>query len=60
MKSSTIMQDNQNTIQLLENGRASADKKSTHVDIRYFFLKNRIDKREIKNEYCTTEKMISD
>ena len=33
-----LLQDNHSTIQLLENGRASAGKKSRHIDMRYFFL----------------------
>ena len=37
MQTSTVHQDNQSTIKLLNNGRASRGKKSRDVDIRYFF-----------------------
>jgi hypothetical protein len=29
-------------------------------DIRYFFIKDRIDKQEVMVEYCATEKMLAD
>ena len=56
---SILLQDNQSTIRLFENGRASAGKQSRHIDIRYFFVKDRIDKEEFKVEHCPTEKMIA-
>ena len=37
MQTSTLHQDNQSTIKLLNHGRASCGKKSRHIDIRYFF-----------------------
>ena len=60
MQTSTVHQDNQSTIKLLNNGRASCGKKSRHVDIRYFFLKDRIDRGEFKVKYCPTELMVAD
>ena len=33
---------------------------SRHVDIRYFFVKDRVDKGEIGIEYCPTESMLAD
>ena len=43
-----------------KNGRASAGQKSRHIDIRYFFIKDRIDKQEITLIHCPTEIMIAD
>ena len=57
---SIVNQDNQSTILLLKNGRSSCGKQSRHVDIRYFFMKDRIDKGQFKVEYCPTELMIAD
>ena len=53
-------QDNESAIKLQSNGRSSAGDKSRHIDIRYFFIKDRISKNEIKVEYCPTEKMLAD
>jgi len=55
-----INQDNTSSIHLEKNGVASAGRKSKHIDIRYFWLKDRIEKGEIKIVYCPTELMIAD
>ena len=34
--------------------------KRRHIDIRYFFIKDRIDKGDIKVEYLHTKSMIAD
>ena len=43
-----------------ENGRNSCTGNSRHIDIRYFFSKDRVDKKEISIEYRPTTKMIAD
>jgi hypothetical protein len=55
-----LMQDNQSTIQLVNNGRFSAGKGSKHVEIRYFFVTDRVQRKHIKVQYCPTEEMIAD
>ena len=55
-----IHQDNQSSIRLESNGRRSCGQKSRHIDIRYFFLKDKIEKGEISIAYCPTEEMIAD
>ena len=55
-----IMQDNQSAIRMEKNGRNSCTGNSRHIDIRYFFVKDRIDKNEFKIEYCPTENMQAD
>ena len=55
-----LMQDNQSCMLLENNGRYSAGKGSKHIDIRYFFVTDRIEKKHIKVKYCPTEEMIAD
>jgi hypothetical protein len=55
-----LMQDNQSTILLANNGRYSAKKGSKHIEIRYFFITDRIQKKHIRVQYCPTEEMIAD
>ena len=43
-----------------ENGRNSCTGNSRHIDIRYFFLKDRVDEKEISIKYCPTTKMLAD
>ena len=46
IETSTLHQENQTTIQKSNHGKASSGKRSRHVDIRYFFMKDRIDKEK--------------
>ena len=54
-----LMQDNEAAIKLAENGFSSA-MRTRHMNIRYFFVKDRIAKGEIKVKYCPTKLMIAD
>ena len=56
----TLYQDNQSTILMLKNGRNSCTGNSRHIHIRYFFVKDRVDKGEVKVEYCPTLQMVAD
>ena len=55
-----LYQDNQSAIKLEENGRRSSGKRTRHINIRYFFVKDRIEKKELFINYCPTEDMITD
>ena len=45
---SVMHQDNQSAILLEENGMESSSKRTRHINIRYFFVKDRVDSNEIK------------
>ena len=53
-------QDNQSAIRLERNGRASAGPRSRHINIRYFFITDRLDTDNITLRYCQTEHMLAD
>jgi hypothetical protein len=55
-----IYQDNQSTILLENNGTRSSGKRTRHLDIRYFFITHRVDKKEVRVKYCATEVMRAD
>jgi hypothetical protein len=55
-----VYQDNESTIRLERNGRRSCGQKTRHVDIRYFHLKDLIQRGVIDLEYCPTKIMIGD
>ena len=57
---SVIYQDNQSAILLAKNGRGSSSKRTRHINIRYFFVADRIASKEVKVEYCPTGDMIAD
>jgi len=60
IKDNILYQDNQSTIRMLKNSRKSCTGNSRHIDIRYFFVKDRVDKKEVKIEYCLTSVMLAD
>jgi hypothetical protein len=53
-------QDNESAIKLEKNGRTSAGPKSRHINIRYFFIKDRVKAEGITIRHCPTLKMIAD
>jgi hypothetical protein len=58
---STILnQDNQSSIKLSENGKASSGKGTRHIYIRYFFITDRIARKEVGIQYCPTKEMVAD
>ena len=53
-----IHEDNQSAISIGNSNIIS--KKTKHIEIRYHFVKDLIDKCEIKLDYCPTEDMLAD
>ena len=42
------------------NGRNSCTGNLRHVDIKYFWVKDKVDKKEVRIEYCPTTLMLAD
>ena len=57
---SVIYQDNKSAILLEKNGWASSSKRTRHIDIRYYFITDRIAQGETRVEYCPTAEMVAD
>ena len=53
-------QDNKSAILLERNGRSSSGQKTRHIDIRYFFIKDRLISENITVRHCPTESMLAD
>ena len=54
-----VYQDNKSTIAIVNKG-AHTSGRSKHINIRYFFIKDRVDAGELKVMYLSTNNMISD
>jgi hypothetical protein len=54
-----VEQDNTSCIKLAENGR-SFNPMSRHINIRFFFIKDRMDAGEIKLKYVQTDELVAD
>ena len=55
-----LYQDNQSAILLENNGRKSSGKRTKHIAMRYYFITDRIRKKELTVEYCPTQLMVAD
>jgi hypothetical protein len=55
-----LFQDNKSAILLEKNGKASSSKRTKHVNIRYFFITDRVDKGDVSLIWCLTGDMIRD
>ena len=60
MTDNVIYQDNKSAILLERNGRNSCTGNSRHISIKYFFVKDRVDKKQVRIEYLPTHLMIAD
>ena len=57
---STFFQDNENAIRMEKYGLKSCGDKSRHINIRYFFIKDILDRENISVKHCRSEEMIAD
>ena len=60
IRNNIIYQDNESAIKMERNGRNSCTGNSRHVDIKFFWVKDRVDKKEVRIEYCPTTLMLAD
>ena len=55
-----LYQDNKSAILMEINGRNSCTGNSRHIHIRYFWMKDRVDNKEVRLEYLSTHIMLAD
>jgi hypothetical protein len=60
VRENKIYQDNQSDMLLENNGRGSSSQRTRHINIRYFFMNDRIQAKEVSVEYCPTGEMNGD
>ena len=60
IENNIYFQDNKSTIHFETNGRNSCGSKSRHINIRYFWIKNRLESERIKVKHCPTLQMLAD
>lgn len=54
----TIFEDNQSAISLAKNPQFHG--KMKHIDIKYHFVRDQVQKERIQLEYCRSEDMLAD
>lgn len=60
VRDTVLYQDNLSSILLEKNGQRSSSKRTRHMNIRYFFVKDRVASQELSIEHCPTEEMLAD
>ena len=57
---SIIYQDNRSAMLLEENGQRSSSRRTRHLNVRYYFITDRINQGEVRVEHCPTKDMLAD
>ena len=61
VQDNVLYQDNRSAMLLAKNGRASSTKRTKHINIRCFFVTDKIvAKKEVTVEWCPTGDMVGD
>jgi len=55
----TVHEDNKSVLDLIHRGNAT-NKGSKHIKMRYFFVKQHVDAKEIEVKWCPTKVMLAD
>jgi hypothetical protein len=60
IETSILNQDNLSAILLEKNGRSSIRKRTKHINVRYFFIKDCITSDELTVKHCPATEMLTD
>jgi hypothetical protein len=60
VRDNILYQDNKSAILLEKNGKASSSKRTKHINIRYFFITDRVKEGDVSLIWCPTGDMIGD
>jgi hypothetical protein len=53
-----VYQDNKRAILLETNGKKSSGKRTSALNLRYFFITDQVEKGNMQIEYCRTNNMV--
>jgi hypothetical protein len=59
MSPAKVYQDNMSTIAMADKGRSTSER-TRHINVRYFFTKDKVESGELVIEYLPTEDMVAD
>jgi hypothetical protein len=60
IKHNVLLRDNQSSMKLEQNGKASSGKRTRHFHIKYFYITDLIANNEVTIRYCPTDLMVAD
>ena len=53
-----MYQDNMSAMLLVKNGKKSSTKNTKHINVRYYFIKDWVETRDVMIEHCPTEEFL--
>ena len=59
IKQNILFQENQSAIKMKRNRKKSCTGNYIHIDIKYFFAKDRVESNKMSITYCSTEYMLT-
>jgi hypothetical protein len=60
VKATILYQDSKSSMHLEKNGMGSSSRRTRHILLRYFFVKEHVDNGIIESVHCPTDKMWAD
>ena len=60
VRDNILYQDNKSAMLLEQHGRASSSKRTRHINIRYYYVADRVAKGDLRVVWCPTDQMIAD
>jgi hypothetical protein len=60
LSESILNQDNMSMMLLEANGKSPISKRTKHINVRYFFIKDRITTGKLTMKHCPTDDMLGD
>ncbi len=55
-----LLKDNKSSILLERNGKASSGRCTRRINIRYFFITDQVNMKELTIKWCPTKEMVAD
>ena len=59
-KETVVYQDNKSAILLENNGKLSSSKRTKHINVCYYFVKDCVERKELRIEFLGTDDMWAD
>ena len=60
VRDNIVHQDNQSAILMEQKGKGSSSKRTRHINVRYFFVTDRVAAKELSINHCPTGEMTGD
>ena len=60
LKGNVVYQDNKSAILLETNGFGSSSRRTRHINIRFYFVKDRVNSGKVEIKFLPTDEMVAD